>query len=312
MTTSESRTGGIKASPQDCSRPLMKRAAAVAVVLLGLVTASVPTIEPAAASVPGFVRVAATSVSDSSDYKYITATCPNGKRLVGTGARTAAGLGKVVIDDISPRESPTGPPASVRVYAFETDPFEGDWKVTAFAICALPLAGLEWVKATSATDSYFEKTATAQCPAGKKLVGTGGNLVGGQGEVHMDFRPNGSVITAPTNVLVRGREAQSYAASWSVTAHAICANPIAGLVQVGDYSSTRDENVTFALSCPYGKVVLGTAANISVDVDSYDSLADFVLTGLVPSPYSVQFNARRENPGAGYWGVEGHAICASL
>ncbi|MBM0204793.1 hypothetical protein JNW90_18200 [Micromonospora sp. STR1s_5] len=55
--------------------------ARASVLVLGLVAAGtvLAPASPASAAVPGLVRVAATSVSDSADYHSVTATCPVGK-----------------------------------------------------------------------------------------------------------------------------------------------------------------------------------------------------------------------------------------
>src|SRR4051794_21378271 len=61
-----------------------------------------------------------------------------------------------------------------------------NWSLIAFAVCAPPPAGLQLVKATSALDSDEFSTAAASCPAGKHLVGTGGDINGGFGEALVD------------------------------------------------------------------------------------------------------------------------------
>jgi hypothetical protein len=82
---------------------------------------------------PGLQRVAATSVSDSATSKSVTATCPAGKKVVGTGHEIANGKGQVLLDDVVPSEDLT----SVRAEAFEDqDGTAAAWSLTAYAVCA--------------------------------------------------------------------------------------------------------------------------------------------------------------------------------
>ncbi|MEU4527824.1 hypothetical protein AB0F49_06305 [Micromonospora ureilytica] len=64
-----------------------KNQARASVLMLGLVATGAVLVpaSPASAAVPGLVRVAATSVNNSTDYHSVTATCPAGKVLTGTG-----------------------------------------------------------------------------------------------------------------------------------------------------------------------------------------------------------------------------------
>ena len=127
----------------------------------------------------GLVRVAATSPLNSSN-KSVTATCPAGKRVLGTGADINAGNGQVGIDDMRPNPGLT----AVTVQALEDETGQaGPWNVTAYAICANPLAGLERVSATSSLDSSSNRAATATCSPGKTLIGTGSDINAGTGQV---------------------------------------------------------------------------------------------------------------------------------
>jgi hypothetical protein len=67
--------------------------------------------------------------------------------------------------------------------------------------------------------------ATASCPSTKNLLGTGGLLLDGQGQLVIDDpRPT----KALSSVTVFGVEDQSgYPLNWTASAFAICANPCA-------------------------------------------------------------------------------------
>jgi len=86
--------------------------------------------------------------------------------------------------------------------------------------------GLEQVTATSATNSSSGKSAVANCPPGKVLVGTGYNTNNGKSGVFPNEETDiviDAVFPSPTNVSVVALEEEPTSVNWSVTARAICA-----------------------------------------------------------------------------------------
>ncbi|MET8356356.1 hypothetical protein [Micromonospora sp. NPDC005171] len=202
--------------------------ARASVLVLGLVAAGavLAPASPASAAVPGLVRVAATSVSDSADYHSVTATCPVGKVLTGTGYELNGVTGEGIVDDLRPNGGVATAPTAVTVGAYETEAFAGNWSVTAYAICANPVPGLVRVTTTSVSNSTDFRSVTATCPLGKVLTGAGYELNGVTGEgIVDDFRPNGGPATAPTSAASGAYEEDAFAGNWSDTAYAICATP---------------------------------------------------------------------------------------
>lgn len=165
----------------------------------------------------GQTYVTAQSVSNSVS-KSATATCPPGTKLTGGGGDIIGGYGEVVLDDITPNSGLT----SMTVWAFEEDSYAPSWSVKAFAACANQLPGLELIEASSVEDS-LDKWATAYCPAGKVLVGVGGDITGGVGSVVMTVQPH---PTVPLDaVTVRADETDTYTSDWTARAFGICALP---------------------------------------------------------------------------------------
>jgi hypothetical protein len=88
--------------------------------------------------------------------------------------------------------------------------------------------GLERVSAVSAvTNSDSPKFATAHCPTGKVVVGTGYDIFGGKN----GSLPNGqtdvvvnTLLPSSTLVAVEAYEEEPTSISWNVTAYAMCAN----------------------------------------------------------------------------------------
>ncbi|RAN99790.1 hypothetical protein GAR05_02539 [Micromonospora saelicesensis] len=289
--------------------------ARASVLVLGLVAAGavLAPASPASAAVPGLVRVAATSVNNSADYHSVTATCPVGKVLTGTGYELNGVTGEGVVDDLRPNGGVATAPTAVTVGAYETEAFAGNWSVTAYAICANPLAGLVRVATTSVSNSTDFRSVTATCPVGKVLSGTGYELNGVTGEgVVDDFRPNGGVATAPTAVTVGAYESDATALNWSATAYAICANPLAGLVRtsaVGASTSLDFRSVT--ATCPVGKVLTGAGYELN-GVTGEGIVDDFRPNGgPATAPTSAASGAYEEDAFAGNWSDTAYAICAT-
>jgi len=145
--------------------------------------------------------------------------CTNERRLTGVGGEIPIGAtGQVVLDALIP--SADLETASVLARE-DQDGFSGNWTLRPFALCADPLPGQELVTATSASSSR-NKHATAACPAGKRVIGTGGQILSGAGEVAIGYMIPDAALT---RVHVRGVEDQDgRAQNWRVRAFAICAN----------------------------------------------------------------------------------------
>lgn len=144
--------------------------------------------------------------------------CTNERRLTGVGAEVPIGAtGQVVLDQIVP--SADLETATVRAQE-DGDGFAGNWSLRPFALCADPLPGIELVTRTSESNSR-NKHATAVCDPGKRVIGTGGRIFGGGGQVSFGYMiPDAGL----TRAHVRGVEDENgFAGNWSVTAFAICA-----------------------------------------------------------------------------------------
>jgi hypothetical protein len=79
---------------------------------------------------PGLEFVRGTSPSNTLA-KFVHASCPAGKVLVGDGAEITGGLGRVSLSDMSPDNDLQ----SAGVAALPRDP-TGNWSIDAYAICA--------------------------------------------------------------------------------------------------------------------------------------------------------------------------------
>jgi hypothetical protein len=268
-------------------------ALALTVLLVGL-TGS------ASAALVGLERVSPATASTSSN-KSITASCPAGKQLLGAGADVTPGNGHVLIEDITPNAALTG--LTVKAVEDQTGT-AASWFLQAFAICGQPPPGLQRVGATSASNSAA-KSVVAACPGGKRVLGAGGDINTPNGQVLLDgLRPNDASVTL--NAL---EDETGNTANWSLTAYAICANPVAGLQRVSATSASDSSGSRVSqVSCPVGKQVVGgggeiNSANGQVVADAF--FPDAALTSFGAGAFEDDTG----NPAN--WSLTSHAICAN-
>ncbi len=147
---------------------------------------------------------------------------------------------------------------SFQVTAVETDSgFAGTWWLRAFAICADPLPGLQIVSSTRPASSLSSQTHQAACPDGKRILGAGGRVNNTSGQVAL--RTVNTNVPAANKALVAGHEdGDGYTGTWSVTAYAICANPVAGFsIASGTSSWDATDAKLVTATCPTGQKVHG-------------------------------------------------------
>ncbi|WP_432901406.1 hypothetical protein ACQP1S_30525 [Micromonospora matsumotoense] len=166
----------------------------------------------------GLEVVTGHSASNSVNPKFLELFCPVGKRAIGGGGAALAlgsGASDVLLEDLRIHQS------SVTVAGVEAgNAFAGNWSVDASVICVNPLAGEQRVTVDSADNSTASRTVTATCPAGTRLHGVGGEIVGGEGQVRLtEMRP-----TSSTTATVRAAEDENgFSGNWKVRAYAVCA-----------------------------------------------------------------------------------------
>jgi hypothetical protein len=178
--------------------------------------------------------------------------------------------------------------------------------VTASPVAAVP--GLVRVTATSATTSA-NKSVTATCPAGRKVLGGAGRIDGttAQGEV-------GLVASTPTGggngyTVSAAEDANGTNVAWSVSAIAFCAPPMAGLQYVSyTFTAGSSKSRWSTATCPPGKKVLGAGAALSGNGGGH-----VLLTGVRPEGDNGVTATGYEDEGGtpGNWSVTATATCVS-
>ncbi|MGV9979436.1 hypothetical protein ACWDUH_17325 [Micromonospora wenchangensis] len=167
----------------------------------------------------GLEVVTGHSAINSVNPKFLEVFCPAGKRAIGGGGAALAlgsGVSDVLLEDLRVNQS------SVTVAGVEAgNAFAGNWSVDVSVVCVDPLAGDQRVLVDSVASSTATRSATATCPAGKRVHGVGGEIVGGEGQVRLTgMRP-----TSSTTVTVSAAEdGDGFSGTWKVRAYAVCAN----------------------------------------------------------------------------------------
>jgi hypothetical protein len=277
-------------------------------LFVALFAAFVPA-QPAAAAPRNVERVIAFSERNSNATRSATVKCPSGKKVISTAANINGEVGVIALTGIAPNGTLT----NVKVTAAEVGAgTRSTWSVTAIAICADPLPGLQRVSVTSISNSDSQKLVNAICPTGQKVLGVGASikgLNGGQGALHT-FHP----ISAERGVLVGGAETGAGTTqSWSMRADAICVDasavPDLQRVEVGNLSGS-DTLQSATAFCPSGKQVIGAGGSLH-DAPS----SRIALFGINPDPALTRVNTTGvEIAGGttGNWTVHAYAMCASV
>ena len=222
----------------------------------------------ASAVVPGLTVTGGFGTFNSNN-KTLTTECPTGQQVVsGWGSQSGSvdqTLPQVDVDRIVPNAALT----SVTIAGVEGEGGQSsDWAVQTTVWCANQLPGLERVAATSASNSGSAKAVVATCPAAKRVVGVGGEITGGGGQVILDDVVPGAALTKAE---AKGVEDQNgFSSSWSVTAYAICANPPAGLERAPLTTSlaiSNDKELGLPrVACPGTKtsIAIGSTLNAGI------------------------------------------------
>lgn len=304
--------------PSRRHRPRWRRTALLgAITLMSGLGASVAVAAPGSATPPvpqaltGVIRVDLESPSNSNPAKSVAIACPNGKKVINAGGYISGGVGSVALDDIYPNETLT----EVSVTGKETDAYAPSWRVHAFATCADEPDGLEWIWSESVQDSDPDKTVTAECSEGKTLLGTGGTIRGGDGEVAIDeiVPDNGGPGTPADEVDVQGVEVDAFSGDWTVNALAICADPVVGQEVLSvDVAAGPFSDIGTGVSCdPTFQVATGSAAEI------LGNTGDVIIDDAYPTdgspttpPTATTVYGAEEDPTGAAWSIRAYVLCA--
>jgi hypothetical protein len=279
----------------------------------------VPMISAQPASASAVDTVTASSATNSLWFKTVDARCPAGTEVYGGGARILDGNHVVTFLAMHPyKNNRTGvsgyyaQAAESTQLAGSTD-YSADWTLQAFARCGTGLSGVQHVSAVSTfTDRPNDYSATAQCPPGKVVVGSGFRSSYVSVPVHW-IRPINDGTAVQVVLHEDSLNNTFHADQLSVTAHAVCASLPEGWQIVVDAVDLNDADPQQRIAwCPTGTVVLGGGLTMS-DL----GWAGYVrVTGFYPHWSGVYFSTEAgsliPDSGSLWFATGAWAICANL
>jgi hypothetical protein len=256
-------------------------------ICLSLTIAAGGMVLPSAAEaiVPTIKFVTASSANNSVSPKMAVAVCPAGHAVLGGSALLRGPQGQIAIQSAFPHFD-SGLAKWTFVVKAAEEPVTGTpdtWWITADAYCT-PTTFPTIVEASSAFDSDPLKHATAECPAGMKVVGLGGEV-----STSATVPPSALLGTLPPTTVVfhgmqtdidllsvtaRATEANAaiggeFLGNWKVTAVAACAFPLYfdGLEQrtteePGGGLALADIESKVSIGCSPGKTPIAGAASV--------------------------------------------------
>ncbi|WP_125803834.1 hypothetical protein [Actinoplanes sp. ATCC 53533] len=286
-------------------RPFIAAAAALAMVAAAIVQ-TIGVTPAAAATIPvGSVQVVtATSGLTPGSSKTITAVCTSARPFVLGGGFTTTGT-HIVVSELQPIDG-----ASVDSYrvtaGFDEVGTSGSWNLLVYAYCSSTAPGWQLVPVTSTTTSNSFNQVIATCPSGKAVVGTGGRINGGAGQVELVTQGIGSV--GPNRMSAGGLEdITGFSGSWSVTGYAVCVTYTSSLdIRLVSNQTASDNTITknVTATCPSGMRLTGSAIWASVPGNAIN------LRPNNSSPTNVAATARNDSGSGSGWDLITYALCA--
>jgi hypothetical protein len=175
---------------------------------------------------------------------------------------------------------------------------------------AQAVSGLTRVTKVSASNSTTTKQVAAVCPAGKRVLGGGAEIVNGQGQVVLQQLQPRRTATDDRFAVSAREDGSGYPNAWRLRAFAICADPLPGQQIIASTAPpTSDGQQSLVGVCPTGQREVGFGGRINNGAGQV-RLTD--LYDFFGPPSSLLIVGARENPGgyAGQWSLSSYIICA--
>lgn len=287
--------------------------AAIGLGLTAVVTAAgllaLPVTE--AKAVAGLQYIDVTSEANSETNRSLKVGCPGGTHGLG-GALTILDSKPAKLQGIEPKSD------GVVFYASEVPGGTTQaWSFLARATCApdASLPGLEYRPNTTTCQSVKGEPdkciATATCPAGKQVIGMGGNLSGVQTSLAPEVFLTAIDPANPGFVIANSETLGSFNGSYQLTATPVCVTPISGrqIVETGPSIITEQPAfVTRRATCPGTTLPHAAGFGMAFLVDDALNYV-FIYQTTMRSPRDVTVTAVQNVTGV-EWALDASAICA--
>src|SRR4051812_6980040 len=168
-----------------------KLAAAVGLALAISAGPALNATPAAAATLPlGTVTaIGAQNLPSTQSVQTLSAVCAPGQRVLGGGAWL--GSSHAVLTELQPIHPSVGRDSFKVTAAADQFGIAGSWFIQAYAFCGVVPANLqlEIIPKTNPATTQATDQASAQCSSGKFLVGMGGKIDNGAGQVDLGTFP---------------------------------------------------------------------------------------------------------------------------
>jgi hypothetical protein len=284
--------------------------AVLASSVIAAATAVLATPSPAVAAVPGLQYISASTGFDSTVYKSVDVTCPGTQVVLGGGYQLQGGEGSVVLDDFIPSGHTMHVGAGEVVGAGEpTDGTTANWRIVATAVCAGGVPGWEIVTRVSEFNTGTARQVDAICPSGKRVIGGGASLANGWGQISINSLDLNDNYTEASAI----DDEDGFSGAWSITAYAICANPLPG-IQHALWGTGADSisPKTSTATCAAGSRVLSAGWQLRWPPNAAQEQVLNTSAFIAPGGTAVTTIEYEDDTGySGTWGELTQAICAT-
>ena len=292
-------------------RKILIAAAAGVLTATGLSAAGGSAAVTPPPTITGVVRVDKTSSGGPAIAKTVTVKCPAGKKVINASGKIIGGNAMTLLDEIYPSQDLT----KVTVAGKNTDDaIHTVWAVEAIATCADPPSGLKRYFDSSNDDMTSPKLALKICPAGKAMLGTGMDIIGGQGGVRVnsiipEVDTTGKIYGVLVNATADATDPPT--GPWHVNGFAICADDVYKEQVISADGMMLSKGGELVVTCPFGTVGTGTG---------YDQLGpngEYIIDSIDPGGSTTSatnmtsLNAFEEDGTPGWVLVRAYAICAN-
>jgi hypothetical protein len=250
------------------------------------------------------------SPSDHRAAKTFSAQCNPGERVLGGGALTVGGA-HAVITEMQPIHTAAVDSFEVSAAADQFG-ISVAWSFQVFAFCATApaSAAVEIVSHTNPPTSAGTDQAPAPCPGGKYLIGAGGKIDNGNGQVDLGMFTGSSGPFVFVSAAFAKEDADGYAGTYTVTGYSVCAHGV-----FGDFQQVKTQTSTGAgvpsqsssVGCPLGTRLTGLAGGTVLPGTHLQDITSLLVNRPVRGHFGAQSSVSPVEP----WSIEMTVFCAN-
>ena len=249
------------------------------------------------------------SADDSTSPKTVTATCPTGTVVVGSGFYLYPTAEKLVSSVV-----PTDTSVTVTAAEDETG-YSDDWTLTANAYCAARPTNYEIVRIAGIDSNTNPKTVSATCPTGTGVLGLGWSTADNYGlpvSSQLTVTEARAFLSTRRVTISITEDDTGWGPQWSVDPIAICGT-VGGVEIVTDVHNNPRGYEIGTPHCPEGRTAIGGGISMGQNPDVLFS-GMYAVNGVdsysgLPYSYSYVVGQDDEDGGA-VWTLTSDVVCA--